>query len=133
LEEHIMARRSSAFGPTQKEIGEALGVAQTTVALALNPKYSKRYAPETVERIRKKAEEMGYRPRKFAQIMRSNRSYVIGVLVNAGAYEASRSKLVEMINVLRERNYATVVADIAWFNGNSQEALSYLLDQSIEG
>lgn len=128
-----MAKRTTAFGPTQKQIADALGIAQTTVALALNPKYQGRYSPETVLRIQEKAEELGYRPSRFAQIMRSSRSHTVGIIVSSGIYESSRSKLIELVLAFEERGYTVIVADIDWFRGNLEKALAYMLDHSIEG
>lgn len=125
-------QRPSPYGPTQKDIAAALGLAQTTVALALNPKYQHRYSADTVERIKQKAQEMGYRPQRHAQIMRGTASRVVGILAHIGFFESSRQKLDELIIAFRNQGYSAVVAEITWFDRKIETAINYLLDNSIE-
>jgi len=126
-------KRPSPYGPTQKDVAAALGLAQTTVALALNPKYQHRYSPQTVRRIQEKARELGYRPQRHAQIMRGANTRVVGILVHLGFFESSRQKLDELIIAFRELDYSPVVAEITWFQRNLEAAINYLLDNSVQG
>lgn len=126
-------KKPSPYGPTQKDVALALGLAQTTVALALNPKYQHRYSPETVQRIREKAKELGYRPQRHAQIMRGANTKVVGILVHLGFYESSRQKLDELIIAFRRLGYSAVVAEVTWFGRDLNAAIEYLLDNSIKG
>lgn len=128
-----MSKHPRTFGPTQKDVADALGLAQTTVGLALNPKYQSRYSPATVQRIQEKAREMGYRPQRHAQIMRGRQSRVVGILVHMGIFESSRKKLEELILAFRKDGYLPIVAEITWFNRDMAAAIDYLLDYSIEG
>jgi len=64
---------------TIKDIAKAAGVSHTTVSRALkdNPAIS----PETRERIRALAREMGYTPSAVAQSMRAQRTHTVGMVV----------------------------------------------------
>lgn len=66
---------------TIKDVARKAGVAHTTVSRALrgNPLIS----PETTERIRQIAAEMGYQPSAAARSLKTNRSQALGVLVNS--------------------------------------------------
>lgn len=61
-----------------KDIAEKCGVSVATVSKALNGQ--KDIGPETVERIRQTAREMGYQTNSAARALRTNRTYNIGVL-----------------------------------------------------
>jgi LacI family transcriptional regulator len=61
------------------DIAKALGISAATVSRALNN--HPRISELTKERVRKKAEEMNYRPNKMASSLRSRKSNVIGLIV----------------------------------------------------
>jgi len=64
---------------TIKELGRALGLDHSTVAYALSGKGS--IKPETRERVRQKAREMGYLPNANARRMRTLRTQTLGFVV----------------------------------------------------
>lgn len=127
------ASPQSLFGPSQKDIAKALGIAQTTVALALNPKYQDRFAASTVEMITQKANEMGYRPKRFAQIMRGGRSRMIGILSVSEYHQINRTQLGCIINEVLERGFTPITACTRWFKGDVEKTVNYLRDQMVEG
>ncbi|GGJ28080.1 LacI family DNA-binding transcriptional regulator [Deinococcus roseus] len=68
---------------TIKDVAKAAGVSQATVSKVLtgnSPEY--RVSRDTVERVRKAADELGYVPNVSAQNLRSKRSGLIGVVLN---------------------------------------------------
>ena len=66
---------------TIKDVARQAGVAHTTVSRALNG--SPLISPETTDRVRKIAAEMGYQPSAAARSLKTNRSQVLGVIVSS--------------------------------------------------
>ncbi len=64
---------------TISQLAESLGVSPSTVSRALkdHPKISKK----TKQRIWEKAKEAGFYPNRYADVLRNNQTYLIGVLV----------------------------------------------------
>lgn len=65
---------------TIKDIARRTGVSHSTVSRALRG--SSLISDETAERIRQAAQEMGYQPSAAARSLKTNRSQVLGVIVN---------------------------------------------------
>ncbi len=122
-----------AFGPTQKDIAEALGLSQSSVALALSPKHRHKLLPETVDLIRSKAKEMGYKPQQFARMLREGRSRIIGVVYSTGLYYAPQERVKHLAQSTIECGYQLIAVDLDWFLWDLNRALDYLLGYSPEG
>lgn len=118
---------------TQKGIAEALCLAQSTVATALNPATAHKLQPETVARIRAYAEKVGYRPRKFAQIMRGGSSYTIGAVFMSGVYHASQERVKLLAQYAIRASFNLIAVDLNWYGQNIVAAQEYLLDAAVEG
>lgn len=133
-----MRRKSSngrkvRFSPTQKDIADALGVSQSTVAMALSPQHEHKLLVETVEKIRKYAAEVGYHPQRFAQIMQGGHTRIVGVIVRLGVYTKNHEMVSLLANELSRSGYRLVLVDPVWFGGNYEAVRKYLLDQGVEG
>ena len=71
-------RRPSSTPVSQSAIAEAAGVARTTVSLALRG--GEGLSPETIKRVQRAADELGYRPNRLVHGLRSGRTGLIGVM-----------------------------------------------------
>lgn len=123
----------SQFGPTQKDIADVLGVSQSTVALALSEKHRHKLLPETVTMILAKAEQLGYRPQRYARILRKGRSHTIGTVYGSGVYFAPLERAKFLARSAIKAGYQLVAADLEWFGGDEIAAQDYLLGAAIEG
>jgi LacI family transcriptional regulator len=67
---------------TIRELAKKCGCSASTVSMVLNNRPLAKYIPaDTKTHIRQIADEMKYRPNIFAQSLRANRSYTVGVMV----------------------------------------------------
>lgn len=67
---------------TIRELAKKCGCSASTVSMVLNNRPLARYIPgSTKTNIRRIAQELNYRPNIFAQSLRANRSYTVGVMV----------------------------------------------------
>ena len=65
---------------TIKDIAAATGLSPTTISLVLNERPN-RVAESTKELIRRKAAELGYTPNQAAVLLKTSRSYTLGLIV----------------------------------------------------
>ncbi len=120
------------FGPTQKDIAAALDLSQSAVTLALGDRPHK-LPPETVARIRAKAEEIGYRPQRMARILRNGRSHTIGILFQSGPYHAPQERVKNLAQGAIKAGYQLIAVDLDWFSNDAWAAQDYLLGAAVEG
>ncbi|AEF40164.1 LacI family DNA-binding transcriptional regulator [Hoyosella subflava] len=69
-----------AAKPRIKDVAERAGVSAATVSFVLNDVEGARVAPETRDRIRAAAKELGYRPNTVARGLRTQRTQMIGFI-----------------------------------------------------
>lgn len=74
---------------TQRDVAEAAGVDRATVSRALDPAKRPLISPETVERVLRTAERMGYRANLLARGLRTARSGVIGLEIPMNIHDAT--------------------------------------------
>jgi LacI family transcriptional regulator len=121
--------------PTITDVAKKSGVSKTTVSVILNKSpASQRVSPETQERVRKIAEQLGYRPNWRARALSNQRTHTIGVLytppmpiVVRGNYEGI---MIGINEVLTERDYHLLFVPLG---KDPNEWGSVLLDQRMDG
>lgn len=111
---------------SMKDISAVCGVSVATVSKALNDHND--IGIETKKRIRQVAEEMGYFPNTAAKMLKTNRSYNVGVLFNHEDYSGLTHDYYAFVldslkNTVEEKGY-----DITFVNTSKRRAgaMSYL-------
>jgi DNA-binding LacI/PurR family transcriptional regulator len=93
---------------TIKDVAQVAGVSHPTVSRALRG--DKRVTPETVNRIRQIAQELGYVPSAAARSLKTNRTRVIGILVHRVS-DPFYSEVIDGIeDVLQAEGYSIFLA-----------------------
>lgn len=121
---------------TQATIAKALGLSPSTVGLvtgSCQSKATKKLKSETVERIRAKALELGYRSDRAAQTMRRGRSNLLGVVHSSGMAQTAVERAFHLGQMLHRGGYQLMVAEGLWYQGNVQEVIDQMLSARVEG
>jgi LacI family transcriptional regulator len=121
--------------PTITDVARKSGVSKTTVSVILNKSpASQRVSPETQERVRLIAEQLGYRPNWRARALSNQKTHTIGVLytppmpiVVRGNYEGI---MIGINEVLTQNGYHLLFVPLSK-DPNDWE--SVLLDQRMDG
>ncbi len=67
--------------PRLKDVAQAAGVHVATASRALDDRRATMVRPETVERVRRAAADLGYRVNRMARGLKMSRSFTIGMLI----------------------------------------------------
>ncbi len=122
---------------TQLDIAKALGISQTTVGLVVGSSRDERklakLSQETIERIRQKAEQMGYRPHRHAQVMRTGRSMQVGIIYTQNHLQVASERVSSVVSALHESGYDPIFFDAHWHRGDVRAAINYFTSAKVAG
>lgn len=118
---------------TQAELAERLGLSRSTVAAALNPQSTVQLKQSTRDRIVQTAERMGYRPHRYAQIMRAGKSGVIGVIHFGGLSQVAAERVWYASHTIQAEGYQVLVNDVSWSPGGVTAGCEAMMDARVEG
>lgn len=116
---------------TSLEVAARAGVSQSAVSRVFTPGASA--SRKTIEKVRRAAEELGYRPNSLARAMVSGKSRIIGLIVaylNNNFYPEALEKL---SNALQERGYHVLVFMASQTAGNIDNVVEEILDYQVDG
>jgi DNA-binding LacI/PurR family transcriptional regulator len=116
---------------TIKDIAEVAGVSHTTVSRALRD--HPRISAETIERIQRIANELGYVPNTAAQGLKTNRSRVLGVIVRRIEDPFFSQVLQGIEDVLHEAGYSLFLAASHRDPEREKEIMRALGERRVDG
>ncbi|MFB6290413.1 MAG: LacI family DNA-binding transcriptional regulator [Candidatus Bipolaricaulia bacterium] len=116
---------------TMQDIADRTGVSINTVSRALNDKPD--INEETKKEILQVADELNYQPNRFAQGLRSSKTYTIGVIV-ADILNPFFSALLKGVEkAAREEGYSIIVQDTDEEYENEKSAIQTALAEQVDG
>lgn len=124
---------SHSFGVTQQDIARSLSISRSTVAQALNPNHEKNLPPETVALVKRKAAEMNYYPKRFAQLLREGKTDTIGAVFKLTRHYAPHDQIRLMSDTVLGRGYRLMAIDLGWFEGRPQAEDRFILESALDG
>lgn len=136
------ARRTEAGGggpspvkPVRlKDVAAHLGLSPTTVSLVMNRSPAARgIPPETQDRVRAAAAELGYRPNFIARSLRRQRSFAVGVLLPEISEGYAAGVLGGIDDELLKAGYFYLVAGHRSKPRLFDSYLEFLTERSVEG
>jgi LacI family transcriptional regulator len=106
---HRPAKAKSEGAPTLRTVAGLTGLAVTTVSRAL--KDAPELAAETKQRVRKVADQIGYRPHRAGVRLRTGRSFVISFVLNQwdDMSDYARRLIMGISEALRDTQYQLLV------------------------
>lgn len=116
---------------TSAEVAARAGVSQSAVSRVFTPGASA--SPKTVEKVRKAASELGYRPNVLARAMVSGRSRIIGLVVAYLENQFYPDVLEKLSNALQEEGYHILVFMASQRAGNIDKVVDEILDYQVDG
>ncbi len=119
---------------TMKDVAKLAGVSQPTVSFVLNDRRDVSVAPATRERVLKAAEELRFQPNRAAQSLRSNRSFVIGVIAEGVVSEPYAGKIVLGVQqAVQASGYVCFVVETSNTRDAGKAAVENLVKQGVAG
>lgn len=92
--------------PTMADVGRLAGVSATTVSFVINASPGEVIRPQTALRVLAAVDELGYRPNRAAQGLRTRRTATIGFITDEVAVESYVGQIIAGAH------------DVAWRDGN---------------
>ena len=116
---------------TSLEVAQKAGVSQSAVSRVFTPGASA--SKRTIDKVRKAADELGYRPNVLARAMITGKSRIIGVVV-AYLENYFYPIAIERLSIaLQERGYHVLVFLAAPTVGDVQGVMQEILDYQVDG
>ena len=117
-----------------KDVAAHLGLSPTTVSLVMNRSpAAKGIPPETQDRVRAAAEELGYRPNFIARSLRRQRTFAVGVLLPEISEGYAAGVLGGIEDQLLQEGYFYLVAGHHSKPDLFDDYLQLLTERSVEG
>ncbi|MCG3149140.1 MAG: Catabolite control protein A [Verrucomicrobiae bacterium] len=118
--------------PTLRDIASKAELSISTVSHILNGR-PQHYSEKTRHKVERIARRLGYRPNRYAQVMRRQRSGLIGIIQHAGLLQAAVQKANHAALAVVNAGYEPLNADVLWRPAGIQTVCASMLDARVEG
>ncbi len=116
---------------TSLEVAERAGVSRSAVSRVFTPGAS--VSRKTAEKVRRAADELGYRPNVLARSLMTGRSRMIGLLVAYLDNHFYPIVLEQLSNALQARGYHVLVFMASQAEGDLDRVAEEILDYQVDG
>ncbi|EOD78202.1 Maltose operon transcriptional repressor MalR, LacI family [Grimontia indica] len=116
---------------TSTDVAKRAGVSQSAVSRVFTPGGSA--SKKTIEKVKKAAEELGYRPNVLARAMVSGKSRVIGLVVAYLNNQFYPDALEKLSNQLQEQGYHVLIFMANNSDSVIEEVIEEILDYQVDG
>ncbi|AMG29500.1 LacI family DNA-binding transcriptional regulator [Grimontia hollisae] len=116
---------------TSTDVAKRAGVSQSAVSRVFTPGRSA--SKKTIEKVRKAAEELGYRPNVLARAMASGKSRVIGLVVAYLNNQFYPDALEKLSTQLQEQGYHVLVFMANNIDSVIDDVIEEILDYQVDG
>ncbi|MCO6384902.1 LacI family DNA-binding transcriptional regulator [Oceanicola sp. 502str15] len=116
---------------TSLDVARLAGVSQSAVSRVFTPGASA--SKKTVDKVRKAAEELGYRPNILARAVVSGKSRIIGLVVAYLENYFYPEALEKLSNALQREGYHVLIFMASQKAGNIDDVVDEMLDYQVDG
>lgn len=116
---------------TSLDVARLAGVSQSAVSRVFTPGAS--VSARTADKVRRAAEELGYRPNVLARSLITGKSRMIGLVVAYLENYFYPEALEKLSNALQARGYHVLVFMAAQTAGNIDDVVAEILDYQVDG
>ena len=116
---------------TSLQVAERAGVSQSAVSRVFTPGASA--SAKTVEKVKRAASELGYRPNMMARAMITGKSRMIGLVVAYLDNQFYPAALERLSNALQAKGYHILVFTASNDNDHVARVVEELMDYQVEG
>ncbi|GAA2107599.1 LacI family DNA-binding transcriptional regulator [Actinomadura alba] len=118
---------------TLRDVAEAAGVHATTASRALNPKAQQLVNAETVRRVRRAAEELGYQPNPIARSLKTSKSSTVGLVIPDLTNPLFPPIVRGIENVLESAGYSALIVNTDNDPQRERALIESLRSRQVEG
>ena len=131
----IRRQSTSAAGRrvTLADVARLAGVSRVTVSEVLNGRPNTWASETTRQRIRKAAEEAGYRPNLAARALRSGKTHVIGLVSPGFLIYSPRSRAAGLLEAAGKAGYTVTLSSHPNDSDSEDRVIRRMLDGGVDG
>ncbi|MDQ0910744.1 LacI family transcriptional regulator [Streptomyces canus] len=127
-------RGGGAERATSRDVARLAGVSHTAVSFVFNGRAQGNLSAETQEKIRKAAEQLGYRPNAVARGLRRRRTAVIGLVTDEIATSPFAGRLLRgAMDMAWGSEHLVLTVDSGQDPAAEDAAVAELLDRRVDG
>ncbi|MBC6461140.1 LacI family DNA-binding transcriptional regulator [Actinomadura sp. HBU206391] len=118
---------------TLRDVAEVAGVHATTASRALNPKAQQLVNAETVRRVMRAAEELGYQPNPIARSLKTSKSSTVGLVIPDLTNPLFPPIVRGIENVLESAGYSALIVNTDNDPQRERALIESLRSRQVEG
>jgi LacI family transcriptional regulator len=118
---------------TLKDVANKVGVHSSTVSRVLNSKTRSMVTEEIADKILSVVKDMGYRPNAFAQSLKTNKSFTVGVMVPDLTNPAFAPIIKGIDDMLEAHGYSVIVASTYNLPEKQQSTVEKFRERHVDG
>jgi LacI family transcriptional regulator len=120
--------------PTLADVAERAGLSKTAVSLVLNGRTGTRLSPDAVERARRAAADLNYRPNPAARSLRMGKLRTVGFISDDVAVTRYASAMIRgLLDVADHEDHTVLIAESGGQLDRAAKALEAMLDRQADG
>ena len=119
---------------TLQQVADAAGVSRSAASFAMTGRDDQRIAKATVERVRRVARELGYRPNQTAKTLRTGMSGTIGLISDfIGTTSRANAMVRGAMEALQQQGMLLFTVDTQGDAVAERKAIRSLVDRQVDG